>query len=82
MFDYVLVYTLPITPSHAFSLKMGWVHNASPEVEAASQYPLILGVCLGLTILMVFTVSLRLFLRARASRWAAADYVMVVSMVS
>ncbi|KAJ5969291.1 hypothetical protein N7501_005539 [Penicillium viridicatum] len=59
---------------------MGWVHNASPEVEAASQYPLILGVCLGLTILMVFTVSLRLFLRARASRWQAADYVMVVSM--
>ncbi|KAI2732354.1 hypothetical protein CBS147332_1493 [Penicillium roqueforti] len=59
---------------------MGWVHNASPEVEAASQYRLILGVCLSLTILMVCTVSLRLFLRARASRWAAADYVMVVSM--
>lgn len=59
---------------------MGWVHNASPEVEAASQYPLILGVCLSLTILMVFTVSLRLFLRARAGRWEAADYVMVVSM--
>ncbi|KAI2765745.1 hypothetical protein DTO012A8_9035 [Penicillium roqueforti] len=59
---------------------MGWVHNASPEIEAASQYRLILGVCLSLTILMVCTVSLRLFLRARASRWAAADYVMVVSM--
>ncbi|KAJ5952342.1 uncharacterized protein N7479_010755 [Penicillium vulpinum] len=59
---------------------MGWVHNASPEVEAASQYRLILGICLSLTILMVFTVSMRLFLRARASRWAAADYVMVVSM--
>ena len=61
---------------------MGWVHNASPEVEAASQYRLILGVCLSLTALMVITVSLRLFLRARASRWAAADYVMVASMVS
>ncbi|KAJ5178004.1 uncharacterized protein N7500_000703 [Penicillium coprophilum] len=60
---------------------MGWVRNASPEVQAASQYPLILGVCLSLTILMVFTVSMRLFLRARASRWAAADYVMVVSMI-
>ncbi|CAG8904116.1 unnamed protein product [Penicillium egyptiacum] len=59
---------------------MGWVHNASPEVEAASQYRLILGVCLSLTVLMIITVSLRLFLRARASRWAAADYVMVVSM--
>ncbi|OQE07298.1 hypothetical protein PENVUL_c014G06751 [Penicillium vulpinum] len=61
---------------------MGWVHNASPEVEAASQYRLILGICLSLTILMVFTVSMRLFLRARASRWAAADYVMVVSMIN
>jgi hypothetical protein len=61
---------------------MGWVHNATPEVEAASQYPLILGVCLTLTIVMVITVCLRLFLRARASRLAAADYVMVVSMVS
>ncbi|KAJ5479299.1 hypothetical protein N7530_004808 [Penicillium desertorum] len=60
---------------------MGWVHNASPEVEAASQYRLILGVCLSLTILMVITVSVRLFLRARASRWAAADYVMVASMI-
>ncbi|QQK44270.1 Integral membrane protein [Penicillium digitatum] len=60
---------------------MGWVHNASPEVQAASQYPLILGVCLGLTTFMILTVSLRLFLRSRASRWTAADYVMVVSMV-
>ncbi|KAJ5049542.1 hypothetical protein EN45_069190 [Penicillium chrysogenum] len=61
---------------------MGWVHNASPEVEAASQYRLILGVCLSLTVLMVITVSMRLFLRARASRWAAADYVMVASMIN
>ncbi|KAJ5817877.1 hypothetical protein N7447_007885 [Penicillium robsamsonii] len=60
---------------------MGWVHNASPEVEAASQYRLILGICLTLTILMVLTVTMRLVLRARASRWAAADYVMVVSMI-
>ncbi|KAJ5356382.1 hypothetical protein N7517_010991 [Penicillium concentricum] len=61
---------------------MGWVHNASPEVEAASQYRLILGICLTLSILMVLTVSMRLVLRARASRWAAADYVMVVSMIN
>lgn len=61
---------------------MGWVYNATPEVEAASQYPVVLGVCLSLTILMVITVSLRLFMRAQASRLGAADYVMVVSMVS
>ncbi|KAJ5782866.1 hypothetical protein N7457_004640 [Penicillium paradoxum] len=60
---------------------MGWVYNATPEVEAASQYHLILGVCLSLTLLMVFTVSLRLYIRARAGRLAAPDYVMVVSMI-
>ncbi|KAJ5468798.1 hypothetical protein N7475_006550 [Penicillium sp. IBT 31633x] len=59
---------------------MGWVHNATPEVEAKSEYRLILGVCLSLTVLMVFTVLLRLILRARVSRLAAADYVMIVSM--
>jgi uncharacterized membrane protein YcaP (DUF421 family) len=61
---------------------MGWVYNVTPEVEAVSQYRLILGVCLSLTILMAITVSLRMFVRAQVSRLAAADYVMVVSMVS
>lgn len=61
---------------------MGWVHNSSPEVEAASQYRLILGICLSLTILMVITVCLRLFVRVKVGRLAAADYVMVGSMVS
>lgn len=60
---------------------MGWVYNASPEVEAISQYPVILGVCISLTILMIITVCLRLWVRAQASRLGAADYVMVVSMV-
>ncbi|KAJ5131699.1 hypothetical protein N7448_005857 [Penicillium atrosanguineum] len=60
---------------------MGWVYNATPPVEAASEYQLILGVCLSLTGLMVITVCLRLFLRAKASRLGAADYVMVVSMI-
>ncbi|CEJ61728.1 Putative Integral membrane protein [Penicillium brasilianum] len=59
---------------------MGWVYNASEEVEAASQYPLILGVCVSLTILMIITVCLRLYVRAQASRLGAADWVMVVSM--
>ncbi|KAJ5212719.1 uncharacterized protein N7498_004365 [Penicillium cinerascens] len=47
---------------------MGWVHNATPSVEAASEYRLILGICLSLTMLMVITVCLRLFVRAQASR--------------
>lgn len=61
---------------------MGWVYNASLQVEAASQYPLILGICFSLTLLMVVTVCLRLYVRASIGRLAAADYVMLVSMVS
>ncbi|KAJ5809087.1 uncharacterized protein N7503_001305 [Penicillium pulvis] len=60
---------------------MGWVYGATPEVQAASQYRVILGVCISLTVLMVIPVCLRLFLRAHASRLRAADYVMVVSMI-
>lgn len=60
---------------------MGWVYNASPEAEAASQWQLILGISLALTILMVIVVSLRLMVRAQASRLGAADWVMVMSMV-
>jgi hypothetical protein len=60
---------------------MGWVYNATPEVEAASQYRLILGVCLSLTVLMVIIVSLRLFVRVQSGRLAAADWVMAASMV-
>lgn len=58
---------------------MGWVYNATPEVEAASQYRLILAVCISLTVLMVIVVCLRLGMRA--SRIGASDYVMVVGMV-
>lgn len=61
---------------------MGWVYHASPSVEAASAYVVILAVCLTLTLLMVITVILRLILRAQASRLGAADYVMIVTMVS
>ncbi|KAJ6078796.1 hypothetical protein N7467_008549 [Penicillium canescens] len=60
---------------------MGWVYNATPEVEAMSQYRLILGVCLSLTVLMVVIVSLRLFVRAQSGRLAAADWVMAGSMI-
>ncbi|KAJ5768781.1 hypothetical protein N7520_003340 [Penicillium odoratum] len=58
-----------------------WVFNATDEVEAVSQYKLILAVCLTFTSLMVIVVSLRLFLRAKANRLLAADYVIFVSMI-
>ncbi|PKX96197.1 uncharacterized protein P174DRAFT_388153 [Aspergillus novofumigatus IBT 16806] len=60
---------------------MGWVHNASPEIDAQSRYPVILGVCITLTLLMVITVCLRLFVRIKLGRFDAADYVMVFGMI-
>ncbi|KAF4219556.1 hypothetical protein CNMCM8980_009375 [Aspergillus fumigatiaffinis] len=60
---------------------MGWVHNASPEIDAQSRYPLILGVCITLTLLMVITVCLRLFLRIKLGRFDASDFVMVFGMI-
>ncbi|KAE8153037.1 integral membrane protein [Aspergillus avenaceus] len=59
---------------------MGWVYNATPEVEALSRYPTILGVCFALTGLMMIVVSLRVYIRFRAGRMAADDYVMIVTM--
>ncbi|THC98060.1 hypothetical protein EYZ11_002486 [Aspergillus tanneri] len=60
---------------------MGWVHNASPQIDAQSNYQTILGVCFSLTALMVVVVSMRLYLRLHAQGLAADDYVMIVTMV-
>ncbi|PLB52388.1 integral membrane protein [Aspergillus steynii IBT 23096] len=60
---------------------MGWVHNATAEVNAQSNYPTILGVCFSLTGAMMVVVCLRLYIRIRARRMAADDYVMIVTML-
>jgi hypothetical protein len=60
---------------------MGWVYNASPEVEALSRYHTILAVCISLTVVMVLVVGLRLGLRLRLGRFDASDYVMVFAMI-
>jgi hypothetical protein len=43
---------------------MVWVQNASPEVDAASNYPTIIAVCVSITVLMMLTVSTRIYVRA------------------
>lgn len=40
-----------------------WVHNASAEVNAASQYPEILGACISLTAIMIVAIGLRGYVR-------------------
>ncbi|KAI9039145.1 uncharacterized protein KD926_009894 [Aspergillus affinis] len=61
---------------------MGWVHNATPEVNAQSNYPTILGVCFSLTGAMMVVVCLRLYIRIRSRRMAVDDYVMIVTMLN
>ncbi|ELR05656.1 hypothetical protein VC83_02952 [Pseudogymnoascus destructans] len=61
---------------------MQWVYNASPEVLAKSQYPSILGVVLGLTGLMVFTVALRGYVRvAMVKAVGQDDWVILFSAI-
>ncbi|RMD41312.1 hypothetical protein DV735_g3825, partial [Chaetothyriales sp. CBS 134920] len=64
-------------------MAVDWVHNASPEVNALSEWRLIVGVCISLTTLMVVTVGLRIYVRARMIRsvWID-DYIIIFSAVS
>ncbi|KAF3397426.1 hypothetical protein DPV78_008317 [Talaromyces pinophilus] len=60
---------------------MGWVYNASPEVEAMSNYPAIIAVCIVLTFLMTLTVSTRIAVRWQQHRTGPDDYIMAVAML-
>jgi len=60
---------------------MGWVENATPEVEALSQWPTILAVCVILSFLSIVTVSMRLWIRYTARGLAADDWMAGLSMV-
>ncbi|PHH69009.1 hypothetical protein CDD83_5862 [Cordyceps sp. RAO-2017] len=60
---------------------MGWVVNASPEVDAESQYPTIIAICVVLSLLSIATVSCRLWIRATARGLAADDWMAALSMV-
>lgn len=62
---------------------MTWVHNASPEVDAESQWPTIVAVCIALTFVMTVTVGLRGYTRAIMLKtlWAD-DWVILFSAVS
>lgn len=62
---------------------MTWVHNADPAVDAQSEWPTIVAVCISLTALMATTVGLRLYVRAWMIKSVGIDdYVMLFSMVS
>ena len=60
---------------------MTWVENATPEVDAQSQWQTILGVCVSLSVLSISIVSLRLWIRYKARGLAADDYMSALSML-
>ncbi|KHO01677.1 uncharacterized protein MAM_00678 [Metarhizium album ARSEF 1941] len=60
---------------------MGWVANATPDVEAQSQWATIVTVCVVLSVLSMATVSCRLWIRGAARGLAGDDYMAGLSMV-
>lgn len=60
---------------------MGWVKNAAPDVEAASQWPMIIPVIVVLTALSIIVVSWRLWIRFKARGLALDDHFSALSML-
>lgn len=60
---------------------MGWVSNASPEVNAESQYPTIIGVTVVMSILSIVIVCSRLYVRQTSRGLASDDWMSTLSMV-
>jgi hypothetical protein len=60
-----------------------WVHNASEETNAISQWPVILAVCVSLTVVMTTIVALRFYVRAIMLKAIGKDdWVILFSAVS
>jgi len=61
---------------------MVWVQNASPEVDAASDYPTIIAVCVSVTLFMMFIVGLRIYVRAIMIKMMGIDdWIVIFSAV-
>ncbi|ETN44524.1 uncharacterized protein HMPREF1541_10194 [Cyphellophora europaea CBS 101466] len=61
---------------------MIWVQNASPEVDAQSEWPLIVAVCITLSTIMTMCVALRLYVRTYMIKSLGTDdYVIIFSML-
>jgi hypothetical protein len=61
--------------------KMGWVLNASPQVEQSSEYPKIIGITVTLTVLALTIVAARLYIRWKARGMAGDDWMSALSMI-
>jgi hypothetical protein len=73
---------MSLPPASTIAAYHGWVRGATPAVNAQSQYPTILGVCISLTLFMVSVVCLRFYVRGvmiRSIGWD--DWVVLASAV-
>lgn len=60
---------------------MVWVDNATPEVDAISQWRTIVTICAVLSFFSVVIVSARLWIRDKNHGLAADDWMSAISMV-
>ncbi|KAL2166169.1 hypothetical protein VTG60DRAFT_3175 [Thermothelomyces hinnuleus] len=60
---------------------MGWVENATPEVNAKSEWPKIIAICIVLSVFSIATVCARVWIRFKNHGLAADDYMAMLSMV-
>lgn len=60
---------------------MGWVDNATSEVEAQSEYKTIIAICVSLSVFSIVIVCSRLWIRHKNHGLAADDWLATVSMV-
>jgi len=75
-------FMMTVPPASTTAAYHGWVHDATLAVNAQSQYPTILGVCVSLTLFMVSVVCLRFYVRGvmiRSIGWD--DWVVLASAV-
>lgn len=60
---------------------MGWIENATPELEAQSQYKTVIIICSVLSAVSIAIVCARLWIRHKNHGLAADDWLATVSMV-
>ena len=60
---------------------MTWVANATPEVDAASQWRTIITVCVVLGVAAAVIAGMRVWVRARARGMEADDWMALLSII-
>ncbi|GAB1321014.1 hypothetical protein MFIFM68171_11224 [Madurella fahalii] len=60
---------------------MGWVENATPEVDAESEYRTIIAICVVLSVFSIAIVGARLWIRHKNHGLAADDWMATLSVV-